>query len=260
MSSPVNLLILDIPVSFPYPPYPVQVTYLNKVIEGLTTAKNALLESPTGTGKTMSLLCASLAWQLSVNSKLAAAAKIKIEYNKDATCNLAPPPKSAAGPSFIIYASRTHAQLQQVVQELKKTTYLNTKTVVLGSRDQLCVNDTLKSKNLKGAVLDQACGVLCNQHRCYFKNNLESKKKEQETLPLVADIEDAVAFGKRNSKCSYYGSREAANVADLILMPYNYLLDTTIRSSLRIEWTRAVVIFDEAHNLEEVISPIHDNL
>ena len=49
-------------INFPFTPYDIQVEYMRKVLQSLDGAKNALLESPTGTGKTLSLLCSSLGW------------------------------------------------------------------------------------------------------------------------------------------------------------------------------------------------------
>ena len=60
-----------------------------KVIKALNNGENALLESPTGTGKTLSLLCATLSWLKSEREKMP----------KDVQYDL---PK-------IIYTSRTHS-------------------------------------------------------------------------------------------------------------------------------------------------------
>ena len=49
-------------VFFPMKPYQVQIDYMEKVIESCKKSENALLESPTGTGKTLCLLTATLAW------------------------------------------------------------------------------------------------------------------------------------------------------------------------------------------------------
>ena len=55
-------LTRDLHLYFPFKPYDCQNDYMAKVIQALQKKENALLESPTGTGKTLSLLCASLAW------------------------------------------------------------------------------------------------------------------------------------------------------------------------------------------------------
>ncbi len=56
----VNILGTD--VYFPKKPYDIQIAYMSKVIESLEKGQNALLQSPTGTGKTLCLLCSSIAW------------------------------------------------------------------------------------------------------------------------------------------------------------------------------------------------------
>ncbi|PRP75077.1 hypothetical protein PROFUN_03913 [Planoprotostelium fungivorum] len=55
--------IYGIEVSFPFTPYTSQCAVMSRVLEAMSNSKNALLESPTGTGKTLSLLCSTLAWQ-----------------------------------------------------------------------------------------------------------------------------------------------------------------------------------------------------
>lgn len=50
-------------VCFPHKAYGTQMGFMSKVISSLENSQNALLEAPTGSGKTLSLLCSALAWQ-----------------------------------------------------------------------------------------------------------------------------------------------------------------------------------------------------
>ena len=70
-----------------------------EVIDSLNNKKHALLQSPTGTGKTLCLLCAALGWLKNHREKLAS--------NPNST-------EQAHGIVRIIYSSRTHSQLKQV--------------------------------------------------------------------------------------------------------------------------------------------------
>ena len=62
----------------------------------------------------------------------------------------------------IIYSSRTHSQLKQVVQELKNTAY-RPKVAVLGSREHLCVDE--KVSKLRGTRQNLGCRSTCKDRR-----------------------------------------------------------------------------------------------
>ena len=220
---------------------------MSRVIQSLKLSQNALLESPTGTGKTLCLLCSSLAWQNSSKPS-----PTKIEYNDGIANFTVEHVKTSlkSPPSVIVYASRTHSQLSQVITELWSTTY-RPRMAVLGSREQLCVHEKVSA--LRGSALNHACNSMSAQRKCMYKNNLENfhglgdGKTDQ-----ILDIEQLGNLGRREKICPYFYTRDSSVTADLILLPYNYLLETSIRATLKIEWKNSVIIFDEAHNIERV--------
>lgn len=285
LSTHHEALISNTIISFPNKPYDCQISFMEKVLLALDLGKNALLESPTGTGKTLSLLCATLSWQNKIKeliqkkqplppgfkiipkassngnsgngggiSKLASRIGMSSEMasainslGNSPDTNLPPPPT-------IIYATRTHSQLSQVVAELKRTNY-NPKMTLLGSRDLLCINSNVNK--LRGTVLNHTCTVLSSKKSCFYKNNLDyltNTSINNNSSNNIFDIEDLNEYGKANSVCSYFYSRDIIESSELIFLPYNYLLDTNIRKTLKIEWNNSVIIFDEAHNIEKVAS------
>ena len=50
----------------------------------------------------------------------------------------------------------------------------------------------------------------------------------------VMDIEDMKEAGKKSGFCPFYFSRQPSTLeqADLVLMPYSYLLDPSVRASI----------------------------
>nr|KYP54202.1 putative ATP-dependent RNA helicase DDX11 [Cajanus cajan] len=47
---------------FPFKPYSIQIDFMNSLYQSLNQGGVSMLESPTGTGKTMSVICSALQW------------------------------------------------------------------------------------------------------------------------------------------------------------------------------------------------------
>jgi regulator of telomere elongation helicase 1 len=70
------------------------------------------------------------------------------------------------------------------------------------------------------------CQAYCKSHSCYFYNNLERKKTDPALRDVgVLDIEDLLKLGHKQRICPYFLARELRKDADVVFMPYNYVLD-----------------------------------
>ncbi|XP_043351971.1 regulator of telomere elongation helicase 1 isoform X18 [Dermochelys coriacea] len=260
-SSMPKITLNGIAVDFPFQPYRCQEEYMTKVLECLQKKVNGILESPTGTGKTLCLLCATLAWREHFKDTISAR---KIAQRMNGVELFPDRPMSSWGdagkdaeiPAYytdipkIIYASRTHSQLTQVISELKSTVY-RPKVCVLGSREQLCINPEVKRQE-SNHVQIHMCRMKVMARTCHFYNNVEEKSTEKELINSILDIEDLVKNGNKHRVCPYYLSRSLKQQADIIFMPYNYLLDSKSRRAHNLDLKGTVVILDEAHNVEKL--------
>ncbi|KFK44185.1 hypothetical protein AALP_AA1G225800 [Arabis alpina] len=243
-------------VEFPYQPYGTQLAFMSRVISTLDRAlrdghSHALLESPTGTGKSLSLLCSVLAWQQNYKTRFPKGRFSHSNHGIETKPSDTPLPNNVEEAEPIIptifYASRTHAQITQVIREYKKTGY-RVPMAVLGSRKRYCTNHRVQGKD----NVDEKCRLLlrdkknikCPEYKCV--GSIMAKTGHNE----VHDIEDLVKIGETVRGCPYYASRRKLETANLVFCPYSYIIDPNIREGIIL--SGAIIIFDEAHNMEDI--------
>ncbi|KAF8866317.1 ATP-dependent RNA helicase chl1 [Acephala macrosclerotiorum] len=179
----------------------------------------------------------------------------------------------------IFYCSRTHSQLTQFINELRRVNFPpsikntdtqetdieNLKHLTLGSRKNLCINPKVNKLNSLTAI-NERCAELqqsstAKEQRCEFLPNKENQALvntfRDHSLATIRDIEDTGSLGKEIGICPYYASRSAIKPAEIITLPYPLLLQKSAREALGISLKGHVVIIDEAHNLMDAISGIY---
>ncbi|XP_045867650.1 ATP-dependent DNA helicase DDX11 isoform X1 [Meles meles] len=177
----------------------------------------------------------------------------------------------------IYYCSRTHSQLAQFVHEVQRSPFgKDTRLVSLGSRQNLCINDDVKTLGSAQLINDRCMEMQRSKHERNRAEEEKPKRRRQEhqtacpfysyeqlqllrdqVLLGVKDIEQLVALGKEARACPYYGSRFAIPAAQLVVLPYQMLLHAATRRAAGIRLQGQVVLIDEAHNLIDTITGIH---
>ncbi|XP_004343844.2 hypothetical protein CAOG_07120 [Capsaspora owczarzaki ATCC 30864] len=164
----------------------------------------------------------------------------------------------------IYYCSRTHSQLNQFVQEVRKSPFgETTKVVVLGSRKNLCVNDDVRKLEAVERINERCDDLRKNASKskeakgCPYLTNDSVSTLRDSILVHTTDIEELVNRGKKMGACAYYASRRAIRAAHLVALPYQMLLHHSTREALGINLSNQVVIVDEAHNVMETLNDIY---
>ncbi|CAJ0952147.1 unnamed protein product, partial [Mesorhabditis belari] len=238
------------------------------IIEAARKRERLLIESPTGSGKTMSLIIGALE---------------ALNGNGTSVENK---------PERLIFCSRTHSQLQQTISEMRRAGFLlkDFRHTILASRKNYCTN----SKVATSTGLNTKCRALVNHKQSIKVDGADCKKfcpmwenfqkaKEKPNYPSqhegsglktqkktfreefvdtkvanqlwnVEDLKTALSdkmknyqfdledspFYSRNCtvllapdpdgpKCPYYASRQMIDDAQIVFAPYNYVMNPTIR-------------------------------
>jgi Rad3-related DNA helicase len=199
---------------FPYTPYPQQLRFMRDVRDCIGRRKVLVVEACNGFGKTASALASLLPLDRRV-----------------------------------IYGTRTHEQVRQVlleVENVNKVAGAAHSAVVLASRRHLCLNDRCSRLSARDAM--EACRVLREHGDCPFRTAIGSLSAATQVYSTTR----LRGIGKVMGVCPYFLARDLAAKCRVIVAPYPYIFNERIRSLVKLELAGSVLVFDEAHNADQV--------
>lgn len=210
----------------------------------LDTGGHCVLEMPSGTGKTVSLLSLIVAYQMHMPEK-----------------------------RKLIYCSRTMSEIEKALAELKALMRYRTKELGyteefrglgLTSRKNLCLHPSVKREK-SGAVVDARCRSLTagfvkeKKERgedvdvCIYHDNLDLLDPSNLVPTGVFTLDNLLQYGENHKQCPYFSARRMMPWCNVIIYSYHYLLDPKIAERVSKELSKdCIVVFDEAHNIDNV--------
>ncbi|CAK7232767.1 TFIIH/NER complex ATP-dependent 5'-3' DNA helicase subunit, partial [Sporothrix eucalyptigena] len=210
----------------------------------LDAGGNCVLEMPSGTGKTVSLLSLIVAYQ-----------QYYPTHRK------------------LIYCSRTMSEIEKALVELKALMRYRAQELGyeedfrglgLTSRKNLCLHPSVKREK-SGNVVDARCRSLTagfvreKKERgddvdvCIYHDNLDKLEPHNLIPNGVWTLDGLLRYGEEKKQCPYFTSRRMMQFCNVIIYSYHYLLDPKIAERVSKELSKdCIVVFDEAHNIDNV--------
>ncbi|KAG9105049.1 DNA-dependent ATPase of the nucleotide excision repair factor 4 complex [Ceratobasidium sp. 370] len=217
----------------------------------LDATGHCVLEMPSGTGKTVSLLSLIVSYQQFYPTK-----------------------------RKLIYCSRTVPEIEKALSELKRLmayriAHAETPEQAakeraftglgLTSRKNLCLHPEV-SKEKKGKVVDARCRDLtspaaCERGRadpennplCAWHEGLNDMEEGALVPPGIHTLADISNLGRERTTCPYFTIRRMMPFVDVVIYSFHYLLDPKVAEQVSKELSKdSIVVFDEAHNIDNV--------
>lgn len=128
----------------------------------------------------------------------------------------------------------------------------------------MCIHPQV-SKERDGKIVDGRCHSLTasyvrERHNyddsvpiCSFYECFDIEGREVQLEPGVYSLDDLKEYGQERNWCPYFLARYTILHANIVVYSYHYLLDPKIADVVSKELSRSsVVVFDEAHNIDNV--------
>ena len=107
----------------------------------------------------------------------------------------------------------------------------------------------------KGVQLTANCKkAMKGINPCIFFQNRDVAPNMVNWDPL--SIEDLHKHAHERTFCPYFLNKDRVQAADLIFMPYNYLIDEKIRENYEVQYANSAILIDEAHNIAQVAEDV----
>lgn len=225
-------------MTFPYEPRRHQTEIVELIASAVSSGRHCIIESGTGTGKTVCSLVGAL-------------------------------PHAKDSGRKVIYLTRTKSQQRQVILELRRMSETSdiyglalqgrspSTCPMMAENDELSSGTSEEMSRLCGKLKKKGAGEMCGCR--FYQGILESDPEEladklSEGMPGPEEMQRrCIDMGV----CPYEASKILVPRADVVAVPYVFLVNPNVRRRL-LDWMNidirdAVVIVDEAHNLPDYL-------